>query len=175
MAKSSRDQIDQDEKKLLSELTKNSKENIDTIAKHCGFSRQKTWRFIKQLEAKNLIWGYTAIFDEKKTGLTHFMFLIKRTMEKIDEKVVDNIISTKTEELAKEFGITIESSFYVHGEYDWILMFTAEDIKHVKKFQDALFTLFSGSSEKITILQTLMFIRKQYILNPEKTKLKDFL
>ena len=56
MAKSSNEQIEQDEKKLLSELMKNSKENIDMIAKHCGFSRQKAWRMIKQLEnnQKNL-------------------------------------------------------------------------------------------------------------------------
>ncbi|VVB62006.1 Uncharacterised protein [uncultured archaeon] len=118
MAKSSREQIDEDEKKLLTELVKNSNEKIETIAKHCGFSRQKTWRFIKQLEVKGLIWGYTAVFDEGKIGQTHFMLLIKRTREKMPEKVVDTIISTKTEELAKEFGATIESSVYVHGEYD---------------------------------------------------------
>jgi len=34
------------------------------------FLKTKTWRFIKQLEAKDLIWGYTAIFDEEKIGLT---------------------------------------------------------------------------------------------------------
>src|SRR5512136_908050 len=99
MAKSSKDQIEQDEKKILSELMKNSKENIDTIAKHCGFSRQKAWRMMKQLEAKGLIWGYTAVTDEEKMGLMHFILMIKRTMEKMDEKVVDTIISTKTEEL----------------------------------------------------------------------------
>ncbi len=68
MSKSSKDQIKQDEKKILSELVKNSKENIDTIAKHCGFSRQKAWRLIKQLEEKKLIWGYIAIFDDQKIG-----------------------------------------------------------------------------------------------------------
>jgi Lrp/AsnC family leucine-responsive transcriptional regulator len=73
MSKSSRDQIVKDEKKILSELVKNSNEKIETIAKHCGFSRQKTWRFIKQLEAKGLIWGYTAIFNEEKIGLIHFI------------------------------------------------------------------------------------------------------
>jgi len=55
MSKSSKYQIEEDEKKLLSEQVKNSNENIETIATHCGFSRQKTWRFIKQLEAKGLI------------------------------------------------------------------------------------------------------------------------
>jgi AraC-like DNA-binding protein len=39
MSKSSKNQVEQDEKKILLELVKNSKENIDTIAKHCGFSR----------------------------------------------------------------------------------------------------------------------------------------
>ena len=175
MAKSSKDQIEQDEKKILSELMKNSKENIDTIAKHCGFSRQKAWRMIKQLETKGLIWGYSAIVDEEKMGMMHFILLIKRTMEKIDEKVIDIIISTKTEELAKEYGIAIESSAYLHGEYDWILTITAEDIKQVKKFSDQLIALYPTGTEKITILQTLMFVRKHYILNPERKKLKDFL
>ena len=174
MSKSSKNQLEQDEKKVLSDLVKNSKENIDTIAKHGGFSRQKAWRIIKQLEEKKLIWGYTAVFDEQKIGLNHFLLMIKRTMERIDEKVVDIIISTETEELGKEFGVTIESSIYVHGEYDWILTFTAENIKQAKRFSDKLMTLFPGT-EKIKILQTLMFVRKNYVLNPDRKKLKDFL
>jgi DNA-binding Lrp family transcriptional regulator len=175
MSKSSRDQIDKDEKKILSELVKNSNEKIETIAKHCGFSRQKTWRFIKQLEAKGLIWGYTAIFNEEKIGLMHFMLMVKKTMKQIEEKTVDKIVSRKIEDLVAELGITIESSFYVHGEYDWVITFTAEDLKQAKKFSDSLVMLHPGVIEKITIMQTLMFIRKQYILNPEKMKLKEFL
>ena len=175
MAKSSRDQIEQDEKKLLYALMKNAKENIDTIAKHCGFSRQKTWRMIKQLEAKKLIWGYTAIFDEQKIGLTHFMVMIKRTTKELEEATANKIVSRRLEDLVAEIGITIESSFYVHGEYDWVLTFTAKDIRHAKKFSDSVVALHPGIIEKITIMQTLMFIRKQYILNPDKNKLKDFL
>jgi len=175
MSKSSRDQIGKDEKKILSELVKNSNEKIETIAKHCGFSRQKTWRFIKQIEAKGLIWGYTAIFNEEKLGLMHFILMVKRTTKQIEEKTVDKIVSRKLENIVAELGITIESSSYVHGEYDWVLTFTAKDIKQAKKFSDSLITLHPGVIEKITIMQTLMFIRKQYILNPEKRKLKEFL
>ena len=175
MSKSSRDQIYKDEKKILSELVKNSNEKIETIAKHCGFSRQKTWRFIKQLETKGLIWGYTAIFNEEKIGRMHFILMVKRTTKQIEEKTVDKIVSRKLENLVEEFGITIESSSYVHGEYDWVLTFTAEDIKQAKKFSDSLVALHPGVIEKVTIMQTLMFIRKHYILNPEKMKLKDFL
>jgi len=175
MSKSSRIQIDQDEKKILSELVKNSNENIETIAKHSGFSRQKTWRFIKRLEEKSLIWGYTAIFNEEKIGLVHFVLMIKRTTKQLKEGTADRIISRKIEDIAAEIGITIESSFYVHGEYDWVITFTAEDIRQAKKFSDSIIIFHPGVIEKITIMQTLMFIKKQYILNPEKMKLKEFL
>jgi len=175
MSKSSREQIDKDEKKILSELVKNSNENIETIAKHCGFSRQKVWRAIKRLEEKGLIWGYTAIFNEEKIGLIHFMLMVKRTTKQLEEKTADKIISRRLEDLVAELGITIESSSYVHGEYDWVITFTALDIKQAKKFSDSLITLYPGVIEKIAIMQTLMFIRKHYILNPEKMKLKEFL
>jgi len=175
MSKNSRDQIEQDEKKILSELVKNSNENIDTIAKHCGLSRQKVTRAIKQMEAKGLIWGYTAIVDDEKIGQQHFILLINRTMEKMEEKVVDIIVSSKTNDLAKELGVTIESSAYVHGEYDWIMTITAENILQAKKFSDTLITLYPSGTKNITILQTMMFIRKQNILNPDRKKLKDFM
>jgi len=175
MSKSSKEQIEQDEQKLLAELMKNSNENIETIAKRCGFSRQKTWRMIKRLEASGLIWGYTAIFNEEKMGLTHFMVMVKRSTKKLDEATANKIISRKLEDLVAGIGITIESSSYVHGEYDWVLTFTAEDIRQAKKFCDSVVALHPGIIEKITILQTLMFIRKQYILNPDKSKLKEFL
>ena len=42
MSKSSYEQIEQDEKKILSELIKNSKENIDTIAKALWFLKTKS-------------------------------------------------------------------------------------------------------------------------------------
>ncbi len=175
MSKSSKNQMDQDEKRVLSELVKNSNKNIETIAQLCRFSKQKTWRIIKRLEAKELIWGYTAIFDEEKMGLKHFMVLIKRSMKRLDETTIDIIVSRKLEDLIKDIGITIESSSYTHGDYDWVLTFTAKDIIHAKKFSDSLLVLHPGSIEKISIIETLMFIKKHYILNPEKSRLKEFL
>ena len=175
MSKSSKNQMDQDEKKVLSELVKNANKKIETIAQLCRFSKQKTWRIIKRLEAKELIWGYTAIFDEEKMGLKHFMVLIKRSMKQLDETTIDIIVSRKLEDLIKDIGITIESSSYTHGDYDWVLTFTAKDIIHAKKFSDSLLVLHPGSIEKISIIETLMFIKKHYILNPEKSRLKEFL
>jgi len=175
MSKSSKDQMGLDEKKVLSELVKNANKNIETIAKLCGFSKQKTWRIIKRLEAKELIWGYTAVFDEKKMGLKHFMVLIKRSMKRLDESTINKIVSRKLEDVIKELGITIESSSYVHGDFDWILTFTAKDIVQAKKFSDALVTFHPGVIDNVSIVETLMYIKKHYILNPEKARLKEFL
>lgn len=175
MAKSSKQQIVEDEMKVLGELIKNSKENIDLIAKYCGFSRQKVWRIIKQLETKGFIWGYTAIFDEMKVGLNHYTLLVKRSTKQIKEETIAMIVERKMERFAKELGVTIESSCYVHGGYDWILTFTAKDIKQAKRFSDALVALHPDVISEMQIVQTLMFIKKQYILNPERKKLKEFL
>jgi DNA-binding Lrp family transcriptional regulator len=175
MSKSSKDQMGLDEKKVLSELVKNANKNIETIAKLCGFSKQKTWRIIKRLEAKELIWGYTAVFDEKKMGLKHFMVLIKRSMKRLDESTINKIVSRRLEDVIKELGITIESSSYVHGDFDWILTFTAKDIVQAKKFSDALVTFHPGVIDNVSIVETLMYIKKHYILNPEKARLKEFL
>jgi DNA-binding Lrp family transcriptional regulator len=175
MAKSSREQIDKDERKVLAELQKNSNEIIDTIARHCGFSRQKVWRIIKHLESQGLVWGYTAIFDEQKIGMNHYILLIKRTSKPLKEGTVDKIISRRVEDFLKELGGTIESSALVHGDYDWSVTFIAKDIKQAKKHANLLIELHPGEIEKISILQTLMFIKKQYILNPERKKLTDFL
>ncbi len=92
MVKSSKAQIEEDEKKLLYEISRSTKVNLDKIAKNCGFSRQKACRMMKQLEEENLFWGYTAVFDEQKIGQTHFLLLIKRTMEKMDEKTINMIV-----------------------------------------------------------------------------------
>lgn len=93
----------------------------------------------------------------------------------MDERVIEGIISMESEKLARQFGITIESSAYIHGEYDWMITFFADDILHAKNFSNKLMTLYYTGTEKITILQTMMFIRKHYVLNPEKQKLKEFL
>jgi len=175
MAKSSREQQAEDERKILAELQKNSNENIDTIAKHCGFSRQKTWRIIKQLEKSHMIWGYTAIVDEEKKDVSHFFVLIKRCMKPLDKKIVDRIESMQLEDIALPQGVTIESSCFVHGNYDWIISFTAKGIKQAKNFCNILSGGFPGVIEKIELLETLYFVRKQHIFNPNRKKLRDLM
>jgi DNA-binding Lrp family transcriptional regulator len=175
MAKTNKDQITQDEKKIITELEKNSQESIDTIAKHCGFSRQKVWRAMKDMEANHVIWGYTAVSDEQKQGLQKYVLLMKKSTQKIDDKTAEQLILYRTNKDIQNLGITIENSYFAHGEYDWILIFTAQDIVRAKKFSQILLNNYPGMISKINLIQLLMTLRSQHILNPDYLKLKEFL
>ena len=89
MPKTSKEQITNDEKKILRELQKNSKESIDKLVKKCGFSRQKVWRIIKRLENNKTIWGYHAVVDDNKIGLQQYFILIKRTNKPFSKEYID--------------------------------------------------------------------------------------
>jgi Lrp/AsnC family leucine-responsive transcriptional regulator len=175
MPRTSKEQINKDEKKIIVELQKHANKSIDIISKNCGFSRQKTWRAIKNLEEKNLIWGYTAVIDEKKNDLNHYTLLIKREIKRLDEKTADIIISRKLDDVASEIEVNVESSYYVNGEYDWVVTFTAPDLWRAKKFCNVLLSMHPSVISKITLLETLFVVEDHHILNPDKKRLKEFL
>jgi DNA-binding Lrp family transcriptional regulator len=174
MPKRSQQQVVEDEKKILAELEKNSSQSIDTIARHCKFSRQKVWRSIKRLEQSHTIWGYTAIADDAKLNRIHYIVLIKRTTKPLNETTTNSAASTKIQDSVASEGIMIESSFYTHGEHDWIITFTAPDIQHAKRFVEILNAAYEGYISKVTLEETLFWVRRQRIFNPEAKKLKEF-
>ena len=174
MAKSSKDQLEQDENKLLSELMKNSKENIDTIAKHCGFSRQKASRMIKHLETSQKIWGYPIVVDNKKQGLEKFMLFIKRGHKKLAPKDTIEITTTRMNPMKEDLGITVLSSYHIYGEYDWVTVFTAKNVIQAKKFCEALIERFPDT-QTTHMSQVLFTVREQCIQNPNIREMKDFI
>jgi len=174
MAKSSKDKIEQDEKKLISELMKNSKENIDTIAKHCGFSRQKAWKIMKRLEMDQKIWGYSAVIDNQKQSLQKFMLFIKRTRTPHDLKDINEVVTDLLAPIKKDLGITMISSYRIHGEYDWVMLFTTNDIVHAKKFSEAIMQKFPNK-QSYHISQILFTVRENYIQNPNIMEMKNHL
>ena len=175
MAKSSRKQIDEDEKKILAVLESNAKESIDVIAKKCGFSRQKVWRVIKRLEKDHTIWGYAAVVDKEKQNLNGYIVLIKRSNQPLDKKLVDKITIREFERFIPNSQVKIENSIYVHGVYDWIISFTAEDIRQAKQFCEILNRMYQGYISETHLLEAMFSIREKGILNPEINKLGEFL
>lgn len=175
MVKTSKKENQNDEIKVLMELQNDSKMNVNGIAKHCGFSRQKVSKIIKQLEKDRIIWGYTAIVDTEKIGQKQFTLLIKRSNEPLERKIMDKIDSIQLEDIASPYGFTIVSSCFIHGTYDWMISFTAQDINHARKFCDLLVKGFPGAIEKIDVQQLLYCVRKHHVFNPERKKLRELM
>ncbi len=175
MPKSSKKQIDEDDKTFLKMLQKNSGDSPENIAKKCGFSRQKVWRIKKRLEKDKTIWGYHAVVDPEKLDLKHFTVLFKRTTVPLNKEIVDDVTKGYLEDRFPEGNINIENVLYVHGEYDWIISFTAPNIWMMKKFCDMLMNIFGDFIARYSVHETMVSIRKQGIKNPISEKQGDFL
>ena len=151
MAKRSKEQVEMDEKKVIIKLQSKAKESIDDLAGECGFSGPKLRRIINNLEEKGIIWGYHAVTDFEKIGLSEYILLIKKTNKPLD-KLADKIINRDIEKFAGKMDIIIGSSNYLHGLYDWILCFAAEDLRNAKKFNSEFLKYFKEYVDRKSVV-----------------------
>jgi DNA-binding Lrp family transcriptional regulator len=164
-----------DEQKILSVLQTNAHISIDVIAKKCGFSRQKVWRVIKKLEEQKTIWGYTAIYDEEQYDLKHFIMLMKLSTIPVDQKIKNEILTTRLDDLLPGSVIKIEHIEYVHGSYDGVFTFYAKDLVTAKRFCARFQERFNPFIASVEILEGIFFLRKQMLPNPKLKKQLSYL
>jgi DNA-binding Lrp family transcriptional regulator len=174
MVKSSIKQIEKDEKKILGQLSKNANKSINDIAKTCGFSRQKVWRVINNLEKNHTIWGYVAVLDNEKLNRNNYIMLIKRSNKPITKKLTDDVTSRRISDEVRENGIDITCSFYTHGNYDWVICFSADNIREAKGFVEYFNRLYKGFLSDIQLIEVLFSAVRSGVRNPEVDKLNDF-
>lgn len=103
MPKKSKKQMKEDEKKIINYLKKDSRTSINEMAEKLGFSRQKVWRIIKNLEKDKKIWGYTAIIDDDTFNIKRYIILIKKAMVSGDAWV-DKITSLTMQKKSIDIG-----------------------------------------------------------------------
>ena len=172
MAKSSKETILHDEIKVMDALEQQAKENIDEIAKSCGFSRQKVWRIIKDLEKRKIIWGYTAITDETAKNLKHFNLLVKRTNMPFEDDVRKEVMFDNVDNIPAGL-VKVENIYISHGMFDWIITFYAPNLVSAKKFVESLFNRRSKYIKEFFLLETLYPVRKQGLKNPQIKKIVE--
>jgi DNA-binding Lrp family transcriptional regulator len=175
MPKRSKENIENDTLEIIKVFQENARVSLNDLAEKTGFSRQKIWRIIKDLEKNKTIWGYTTIIDDSKQNLTNFIMLVKKNTTPMNEKTLDHIISSEIDEIANKIGVSVESSMFVHGEYDWILFVTGKNIKQIKKFCEVFYKIYNNHISKLNILENLFTVKKQKILNPNVKKIKEFI
>jgi len=166
MVKSSQEQIEIDEKKIIRELEKDSNQSIDQIAKKCGFSRQKVWRVIKRLENDNVIWGYHAISDDAKLGLSRYYLLLKRKSIGFSNDMIQKIIKREVKTKVEQLGVIIENLSYTHGSFDIVIELRAANIKHVLQVDEMIKRETKEYFLSSEILEVLFPIEIGEITNP---------
>ncbi|HVQ00693.1 MAG TPA: Lrp/AsnC family transcriptional regulator [Candidatus Thermoplasmatota archaeon] len=173
MPKISARQITLDENKVMTELQKDSKQNIDAIAKRCGFSRQKVWKIIKKFEKNKTIWGYHAVIDQEKIQKKNYLLLIKKSNLPAS-KILDIIVSRELEKEVDSLKIFIMSSTYLHGSFDWQIAFTADDIRIAKKFCEIVNRLYQGHIGELVLIEEIFPVKTCGIQNPNIKRLHDY-
>ena len=174
MPKSSKKQIDEDDKKLLKILQTNSGDNIEKIAKNCGFSRQKVWKIKKRLEKGKTIWGYSAVVDDDKLDVKKYIILVKRTNKPFSEKTVDKIVKREIRKVMAKIGVNVVDSLYVHGPYDWVFSITTNHIKQVKKFSEVFHTIFKDYVSDMQVLEVVFPLEKSGFDNPNREEFREY-
>jgi DNA-binding Lrp family transcriptional regulator len=175
MPKQSKEKIAEETQNVLAALQQNAKENLTTLAQQCHMSKQKLLRIIRHLEKTREIWGYTAIVDKQDVPYKKFVLLLKRTMKPFNDMKVDELVEKKFTQWFEPLGVRIESTYYVHGDYDWVLIFTAPSLLQAKKFSKILFDHYPGVAERVSIMEILFTGRAHYVLNPDQSKLREIL
>lgn len=173
MPKSSQEQILYDEKKVIKILQTNADSSIDNIAKTSGFSRQKVWRIKKRLEEAKTIWGYSAITDDAKLGLERYIMLFKGSTQPVKGSI-KKVIDLTVQKRGKEIGVDIISGGYLHGKYDWVVIFTAKNIKVANKLKEILLTEYQNMISKVELMEYIFPLKESRIENPEIDKIQEF-
>lgn len=163
-----------DEMQVLSMLERNAKENINEIVEKCGFSRQKIWKIIKGLQDKKIIWGYTAVTDEKAKNLKHFTALVKRTHETFDNEILKEVLFNDLDRFPAGL-VKTENIYYTNGICDFIFTFYATDTASAKKFLEMQLVRLQKYVKEYTLIETLFPIHKQGIKNPHIKKITEFI
>ena len=141
---------------IINALLKDPTRSMREIARELNLYRQTVWRKKKEMEEKNLIWGYTAVIDEHKQGKRTFLLLmkLKPMMREMAEIVVRRV---KRNESAKK-DIRLIDSFQVNGEYDWILRFSAPSHTTARNYYDPIRAVYSDHLLEKPILVDVNFI-----------------
>jgi len=159
--------------RILYALLRDPTRSDSDIAKEMGTYRQKVWRRRKQLEDEKALWGYTAVIDDSKFNHVSYMILMKtKTMNR---ELVELLLQRITHNEPARQDIRLKNMFYVNGEYDWIMRFTAPDHATARKYYETIRLLYSDHLQERPILMDInMSLVSEGKKNPNLDKLFDY-
>jgi DNA-binding Lrp family transcriptional regulator len=158
---------------VLESLLEDPTLSAGEIAKKLKSYRQGVWRRKKKLEDDGVIWGYTAVVDQNKLG--HIMYLILMKTKPMSRGLADLLIERINKEVACRLNVRLADFWYVNGEFDWVMRFSASNHSTARRYYDTLRVIFEEYLlEKPVIVDVNFCLVAEGKNNPEIEKLYDF-
>ena len=124
-------QLDNVDKKILTELQIDASQSLEDIAKKVGASKTPVWNRIKKLRKIGIIKNHTVILDPDKLGLEACFFVLVRTSEH-EKDWQDSFLNAL---LSRE---EVLEAHRLAGDIDYILKVRVRNAKAYDEFYQAL-------------------------------------
>ena len=161
------------ERTILESLVKDPTRSDREIASRIGSYRQKIWRERKRLENENIVWGYTAIVNESKYN--HVVYLVLLKLKPMSKDLADLMTRRKSSHEPEKQNIRLINVFFVNGEYDCLIMFSASNHATARRYYDSLRIAYGEFLlEKPAIVDVNFALVREGKTNPELMKLYEF-
>ncbi|MHC1680508.1 MAG: hypothetical protein AB9860_04560 [Methanomassiliicoccales archaeon] len=173
----SNDQIRIDEKRVANELLKNPSQDLAALSNKLGFSKQKVWRIVHDLEQNGAIFAHAAVLNPKIMGKRSFIIMFERSFKGADKNLMEQMtVHPIIEEMEKE-GIhaVVEDSYYLNGVYDWVIFITVDEHKDLLRFM-GLWRMHYGEYFSRVVQSEVMFVtNRNSIFNPKLDDITEIL
>lgn len=127
--------LDKQDLILLAELQRDSRQTVQQLADAAGLSSTPAWKRIKEMEARGVIRGYTALVDREKIGLA-LCVLAEINLTRHSE---DDVRRFEREVASCP---QIASCYSTTGQADYVIKVLVPDIKAYEGFlHEVLFKL----------------------------------
>jgi DNA-binding Lrp family transcriptional regulator len=168
-------ELNDNDKKVIYALLENSRQTAVKLSNKTGLSRQTVNRTIQKLEENNIIWGYYPVINMNALGKKIFTVFLKSKSGVTTEKTLGSI-SESQKFLREQKSVIPIYTGYFHGEYDWMIMFAADNIAIAIKVVRNWQTKYADTIDDIKLQEELVSFRCGGFLNPNyKEELKNIL
>jgi DNA-binding Lrp family transcriptional regulator len=125
-------EFDKFDRALLSLIQKNNRISAEAMGTDIGLSTASVQRRIKRLRDAGVITADVSIVDRSLLGY-HIQLLVHVEMERDSKQSIGSFRK------ALAVHECVQHSFYVTGQYDFILIVIARDMSHYESIADELF------------------------------------
>lgn len=146
---------------ILNLLSENARISVEEMALRLNTSAEKVTEIISELEAKNIICGYTAILNETNSNKVTALIEVKITPQR------DGGFDTVAKRIAK-FD-EVKELYLVSGAYDLLLEVEGESLQQVAMFVSGKLSTIEGVLSCTTGFQLKKYKQSGKIIESEES------